>query len=188
MNKLTNNTKYFFALISMICLTQCNHINTFESQKNQDSVQTDNSGIRNRISEKIQNLDSISLPCSVSGNDTEEGIAILADELNYMKFDTVDQISQEYTYTFLKRVLHTNDASVVIIMRFFPEETISWLVKLDRNYKVKNFLEIAYENSEGSYSTQSKINTEMKITVITESDYEETDTRMYLLNENGDLK
>ncbi len=75
---------------------------------------------------------------------------------------------------------------LLLFARNYPEESIHWLALFDLNWELMDWLQTAYDNSEGFWVVESLIQCDtVYITETTSFDIPQDSTTIHLITENG---
>ena len=115
--------------------------------------------------------------------------ALAKPDIEKLMFGKMDKQESVYKYHIVDTIA-ANDDLLLLLGREYPEENRAWLAKYNNNMLV-DFVEVFYENAEGSHSIVSEIKDE-QLLITEENEYEELgpakEVRTYDINVPGKFK
>lgn len=90
--------------------------------------------------------------------DNVRGVKMDAAAISKFKPESIDEFfAMGDTYYVLDTIATSSAGSVYLILKYDPNETSGWLVIYDPSMKVKDQIEVYYENAEGNFYLTSSI-------------------------------
>lgn len=151
----------FFRTVLFLTLIQNLACAAKDSENSQESVDsTSQAVITARSGDPIFNLKNLMITSEYVFPDGENvrGAKMDAAAISKFKPESIDEFfARGDTYYVLDTIATSSAGSVYLILKYEQNETSGWLVIYDRSMKVKDQIEVYYENAEGNFYLTSSI-------------------------------